>query len=131
MEADRDRGAIALIEREIHSLTLAEISKNRILERPGSEVYLRSVIIAHDDASSCCGIVQFDDALHGGGYAFSILPALMHDVHTRAWRVLVPCLTRTFWMFGTQRRLDRLWEKVTFFPKLGSLLQTSQRYDMR
>ena len=47
---------------------------------------------------------------------FSILPALMHDVHTRIRRELLPCFTRTFWMFGSQRRLERLWEKLTLFP---------------
>lgn len=65
-----------------------------------------------------------------GAQAFATLPALMHDVQTRARRVLVPCLTRIFWMFGFQRLLERLCEKVTRFPKLGSLPQTSQRYDM-
>jgi hypothetical protein len=64
-------------------------------------------------------------------YAFSTLPALRQDVHTRARRVLVPCLTRTRWIFGSQRRLERLWEKLTCFPYHGSFPQISQRYDMR
>lgn len=54
----------------------------------------------------------------------------MQEVHTRARRVLVPCFTRTRWIFGFQRRLERLCENVTCFPKLGSFPQTSQRYDM-
>ena len=32
---------------------------------------------------------------------------------------------RTFWMFGFQRRLFRLWEKVTALPKNGFFPQTS------
>jgi hypothetical protein len=63
--------------------------------------------------------------------AFSTFPALMHDVHTRIRLELLPCRTRTRWMLGTQRRLDRLWEKLTCLPTHGSLPQTSQRYGMR
>jgi hypothetical protein len=44
------------------------------------------------------------------------LPALMHDVHTLAWRLLDPCLTLTFWMLGSQRRWARLCEKLTERP---------------
>lgn len=62
-----------------------------------------------------------------GSQAFSTLPALRQDVQTRARRVLPPCLTRTRWMFGTQRRLDRLCEKLTCFPYHGALPQISHR----
>jgi hypothetical protein len=54
----------------------------------------------------------------------------MHDVHTRIRRELLPCFTLTFWMLGSQRRLERLWEKLTCFPTHGSLPHTSQRYDI-
>jgi indolepyruvate ferredoxin oxidoreductase alpha subunit len=40
----------------------------------------------------------------------------MHEVQTRARRVLEPCLTLIFWMLGSQRRLFRLWEKLTVLP---------------
>jgi hypothetical protein len=29
---------------------------------------------------------------------------------------LDPCWTRIFWMLGSQRRLARLWEKLTVLP---------------
>jgi hypothetical protein len=40
----------------------------------------------------------------------------MQEVQTRARRVFEPWRTRTFWMLGSQRRLFRLWEKLTVFP---------------
>ncbi len=54
----------------------------------------------------------------------------MHEVQTRIRLELLPCLTRTRWMFGNQRRLERLCEKLTCFPTHGSLPQTSHRYAM-
>ena len=47
------------------------------------------------------------------------MPALMHDVHTCRRRGVPSTKARTFWMFGFQRRLFRLWEKVTALPKNG------------
>ena len=44
------------------------------------------------------------------------LPARMHEVQTRARRVFEPCLTLILWMLGSQRRLFRLWEKLTDLP---------------
>jgi hypothetical protein len=40
----------------------------------------------------------------------------MQEAHTRARRVLDPWGTLTTWMFGSQRRLFRLWEKETDLP---------------
>jgi hypothetical protein len=54
----------------------------------------------------------------------------MHDVQTRMRLELLPSRTRTFWMLGSHRRLERLWEKLTCFPNHGSLSQISHRYDM-
>ena len=51
----------------------------------------------------------------------------MHDVHTRIRLELLPCFTRTRWMFGSQRRLDRLCEKLTCFPTHGSLHADQQQ----
>jgi hypothetical protein len=51
----------------------------------------------------------------------------MQDVQTRIRFELLPWRTRTRWMFGSQRRLERLWEKLTCFPTHGSLPQISQR----
>ena len=53
------------------------------------------------------------------------LPALMHDVQTCRRRGVPSTRARTFWMFGSQRRLFRLWEKVTALPKNGFFPQTS------
>lgn len=54
----------------------------------------------------------------------------MQEVHTRARRLLVPCFTRTRWMLGFQRRLERLCEKLTCFPNQGSLPQISHLADI-
>ncbi len=51
-------------------------------------------------------------------------------MHTRIRFVLVPCLTRTRWILGTQRLLERLWEKLTCFPNHGAFPQISQIADM-
>lgn len=53
------------------------------------------------------------------------LPALMHDVQTCRRRGVPFTSARTFWMFGFQRRLFRLWENVTALPKNGFFPQTS------
>ena len=52
-------------------------------------------------------------------------PALMHDVQTCRRRGVPSTKARTFWMFGSQRRLFRLWEKVTALPKNGFFPQIS------
>ena len=72
------------------------------------------VVVANDDASTSDGVVQLDDSLHA--QTFSTFPARMHEVQMRARRVLDPCLTRTIWMLGSQRRLLRLCEKLTVLP---------------
>lgn len=54
-----------------------------------------------------------------------ILPALMHDVQAFTRRGVPSTRARTRWMFGSQRRLLRLWEKVTALPKNGFFPQTS------
>ena len=53
------------------------------------------------------------------------LPALMHEVQTFKRRGVPSTNARTRWMFGSQRRLLRLWEKVTFLPKNGFFPQIS------
>jgi hypothetical protein len=40
----------------------------------------------------------------------------MQDVQTRARRVFEPCFTLIRWTLGSQRRLLRLWEKLTRLP---------------
>ncbi len=60
-------------------------------------------------------------------YAFSTLPAFRQEVHTLMRRELAPWRTRTRWMLGSQRRLDRRWEWLTCRPTQGLLPQTSQR----
>jgi hypothetical protein len=57
--------------------------------------------------------------------ALVTLPALMHDVHTfnRFGEPLTNARTR--WMFGSQRRLVRRWEWLTFIPNEGCLPQIS------
>ena len=53
------------------------------------------------------------------------MPALMHDVHAFT-RLGVPFTrARTRWLFGFQRRLFRLCEKVTALPKNGFFPQIS------
>ena len=59
-------------------------------------------------------VVDLDDTLHRS--TFCTFPARMQDAQTRARRVLEPCFTRTIWIFGSQRRLFRLWEKLTVLP---------------
>ncbi len=53
----------------------------------------------------------------------------MHAVQARMRREFDPCFTRTRWMLGSQRLLDRLCEKLTCFPTHGPLPQMSQRFD--
>ena len=90
---------------EDHTLTLSQHAEKGTFERTGTEEHLVA-IIAPDDAYAGFGVVYLDDSLHR--YAFSTLPALMQDVHTRTRLLLLPCLTRTRWMLGNQRRLERL-----------------------
>ena len=59
------------------------------------------------------------------------LPALMQDVQAFT-RVGEPSTrARTRWMFGSQRRLFRLWENVTDLPNHGFLPQISHTAAMR
>ena len=109
---------------EDDALALAQGAEDTVLERTGPEEHLRLVVVADDHADTGAGVVDLDDALH---QTFSIFPALMQDVQTRIRFELLPWRTRTRWMFGSQRRLERLWEKLTCFPTHGSLPQISQR----
>jgi hypothetical protein len=90
---------------ENDSLSLPEHAERRTLERSGSKLDLVAVITT-DNTDSAGGIVCLDHTLHG--QAFCTFPALRHDVQTRTRLELLPCLTRTRWMLGSQRRLDRL-----------------------
>ena len=54
-----------------------------------------------------------------------ILPALMQDVQAFTRRGAPLTNARTRWMLGFQRRLFRLWEKVTALPKNGFFPQMS------
>ena len=110
------------------ALALAQHSEEGTLEGAGAEHYLVTFTVSSDDADPGLGVVHLHDTLHT--QAFSIFPALIHDVQTRIRLLLLPCRTRTRWMFGNQRRLERLWEKLTCLPNHGSLPQTSHRYDM-
>jgi hypothetical protein len=109
-------------------LTLAEQSKQGTVEASRLEEDFRAVVVADDDAGFGHLVVHLDEPLH---QAFSTLPAVMHDVHTRARREFVPYLTRIFWMFGLQVFDDRLWENETCLPVHGSLPQISHLYAMR
>jgi hypothetical protein len=109
---------------EDDALALAQREEDAVLERTGPEEDLGQVVVTDDDADAGCGVVDLDDALH---QTFSIFPALMQEVQTRIRFELLPWRTRTRWMLGSQRRLERLWEKLTCFPTQGSLPQISQR----
>src|SRR4030065_1233664 len=61
--------------------------------------------------------------------AFATLPALRQDVQARMRRELLPSFTRMRWMWGSQRRLLRLWEWLTCFPTHGPLPQISHTND--
>jgi DAK2 domain fusion protein YloV len=54
---------------------------------------------------------------------------LRHEVQTRRRRELLPCTTRTRWMLGSQRRLERRWEWLTCLPTQGALPQMSHTND--
>jgi len=109
-------------------LALAEEPKQGTVEGPWFEEDLGAVVVTHDHTGFGDLVVDLDDPLH---YAFSTLPALMHEVQTRALRELVPYLTLIFWMFGRQVFDDRLWENETCLPVHGSLPQISHLYAMR
>lgn len=53
-------------------------------------------------------------------------PALMQLVHALMRPGVPSTSARTRWMFGSQRRLFRLWENVTDLPNQGFLPQMSQ-----
>jgi hypothetical protein len=55
--------------------------------------------------------------------ALRILPALMHEVHTRMRRLPVAVATRTACKFGNHRRLVWRWEWLTLQPVDGFLPQ--------
>jgi hypothetical protein len=74
-------------------LALTEESEQGTIEAPWFEEHFGAIVIAHDDTGFGDFVVYLDDPLH---YAFSTLPALMHDVQTRARREFVPYLTRIF-----------------------------------
>jgi hypothetical protein len=78
---------------EADSLSLTKETEHRAFQAPWFEENFGTVVIADDDAYAGCCVVDLDDALH---QTFSTLPALIHDVHTRALRELDPCLTRIF-----------------------------------
>jgi hypothetical protein len=109
-------------------LTLAEKSKERAVKASWLEEDLRAIVVTDDDTGFRNLVVHLDEPLH---QAFSTLPALMHDVQTRALREFVPYLTRIFWIFGLQVFDDRLWENETCLPVHGSLPQISHLYAMR
>ena len=109
-------------------LALAEESKEGTVEASGFEENFSAVAVTDDDTGLGDLVVDLDDPLH---YAFSTLPALMHEVQTRALREFVPYLTRIFWMLGLQVFDDRLWENETCLPVHGSLPQISHLYAMR
>jgi hypothetical protein len=109
-------------------LALSEEPKQGSFKASWFKANLSAVAVADDDTDAGDLVVNVDDSLH---YAFSTLPALMHDVQTRALREFVPYLTRIFWILGRQVFDDRLWEKETCFPVHGSLPQISHLYAMR
>jgi hypothetical protein len=74
-------------------LTLAEHAEKGSLEGPGAEHDIATVVVVANHTEPGCWIVYLDDSLHD--QAFSILPALMQDVHTRMRRLLLPWRTRT------------------------------------
>src|SRR5688500_18662840 len=49
----------------------------------------------------------------------------MQRVQTCMRLTAEPTITRTFWRFGIQRRLDTLWAWLTRLPNTGALPQTS------
>ena len=53
------------------------------------------------------------------------LPARMHEVQTCSRLGAPSTMARTRWMFGSQRRLVRRWEWLTFMPNEGFLPQMS------
>jgi hypothetical protein len=110
---------------ESNTLALSQESEHGSVEAPGLEEDLGAIIVPHDHPDTGDIVVRLDDSLH---QTFSTLPALMHDVQTRARRELLPCFTRIFWMFGRHVFEERLWEKLTCFPVHGSLPQISHRY---
>ena len=120
-------GPAFAIEIEHNPLTLAKDTKNRTFECVGGQHHVAAVDVGHHDAFAGERIEDLDDALHSRPQPFLMtLPALMHDVH--AWtRLGVPfTIARTFWIFGSQRRLFRRWEWETRMPKFGFFPQTSQ-----
>lgn len=50
-------------------------------------------------------------------------------MQTLTRRELLPNRTRTLWMFGSHRRLERRWEWLTCLPTHGRFPQISQTYD--
>ena len=74
-------------------LSLTEESEQGPFETSGLEEDFRAIVVANDDTGFSDLVVYLDDSLH---QAFSTLPALIHDVHTRALREFVPCFTRIF-----------------------------------
>jgi hypothetical protein len=58
--------------------------------------------------------------------ARATLPAFKHFVQTFSRRGVPFTRTRTLWMFGSHRRLDRRCEWDTCIPKKGVFPHTSQ-----
>jgi len=116
-DPDRDGELVPILfdRVEDESLTLAQEAKDGSLESAGPQVDLGAIVVADDDPGTGDRVVGLDHTLKHG-QAFSILPARMHDVQTRARRVFDPWRILTRWMLGSQRRLLRLWEKLTVLP---------------
>ena len=128
-EADvGDHGLFSICQVEHDMLTLAEQSKQGAIEASRFEANFGAIAVTDDDPDAGDLVVDLDDPLH---YAFSTLPALMHEVQTRARREFVPYFTRIFWMLGLQVFDDRLWENETCLPVHGSLPQISHLYATR
>jgi hypothetical protein len=57
--------------------------------------------------------------------AFCTRPDRKQSVHTRMRRTLSPTCARTRWIFGSQRRLRRLFAWLTWLPTPGDFPQTA------
>lgn len=88
-----DLGPVVVRSVKDDTLTLTERPKQGSLERSGSKKDLTAITVTQYDADAGFRVIYLDDTLHA--QAFSIFPALIHDVQTRMRLELLPCLTRT------------------------------------
>ncbi len=90
----RSKLAVAfVVQVKTNALALPEHAEHGAVEAAWFQQYFGAIVIADNRADAGGGVVCLHDALH---QTFSTLPALMHEVHTRARREFVPCLTRIF-----------------------------------